>query len=157
MISGEAGSIAYHAQRERYAVVEKKPTLLGEAYTGLAWDQAKVGDELVDSRDDTGPQASQDDQPSLHEEGIGGSLKVLSIGLTILQLVEGLGVGPREREEGMHGGHGQDCTPRNHCTCFSTKHHDQLIADEQTYLVSGRAIAQDRSVPNRHGSWASEP
>ena len=115
MISGEADAIAYHAQRERYAVVEKKPTLLREANAGLAWDQAIVRDELVDSRYDTGPQARQEDQPSLDKEGIGDSLKVFSIGLTILQLVEGLGVGPRDREEGMHGGHHQYYTSRNHC------------------------------------------
>ena len=36
-------------------------------------------------------------------------------------------------------------------------YHDQLIGDQRTYLISGRAITQDRPVPNRHGSWASEP
>ena len=105
MISGEVDAIAHHAQRERYTVVEKKPTLLGEPNAGLAWDQAITRDELVDSRDDTGPQARQQDQPSLHKEGIGDSLKVFSIGLTILKLVEGLRIGPRDGKEGMHGGH----------------------------------------------------
>lgn len=142
LLSGEADAIAYHAQRERYAVVEKKPTLFGEAYAGLAWDQAKVRNELVDSGDDTGPQARQEDQPSLDKEGIGDALKVFSIGLAILQLVEGLGVGPCDRKESMHGGHRQYYTPRNHCIWVSIKYHDQLIADEHTYLISGRAIAQ---------------
>lgn len=110
----EPDAIAYHAQRERYAVVEKKPTLLGKPYAGLAWDQAIMRGELVDSADDTGPQAGQQDKPSLHKAGIGDSLKVLSIGLTILQLVEELGVGPRDREADMHGGHRKYDTARDH-------------------------------------------
>ena len=151
MISIAPDAIAYHAQRERYTIVEKKPTLLGEPYAGLAWDQAITRGELVDSLDDTGPQASQQDKPSLHKAGVGDSLKVCSIGLTILKLVEELGIGPRDREEEMHGGDRKYYTPRNHCICLN-QNHDQLIADLQTYLISARAITDDGPVPNRHGS-----
>ena len=64
-------------------MVCKDETLLGKTHAYIAGHDAKPGNKLVETLNDCGSYGRHQDEPAEDEEGILGSLDVLSIALSV--------------------------------------------------------------------------